>query len=284
MAKTTTKTKKKKNNDKELIVIDDSVGMIFESENELVAFFQPQIDFLENEYHSLKTDDDFNDDEQLELAKYLEDTLDEADQVWRDAETFKDLPIFYFIKNIDSEHGRFQYVAVAYVSSEDEEPTFVFTHFPTKNPELLRNYLKHELVYDLVFETVRDGAVEGDALSEGDPLAIGLYSAMKVLRGEKDVPEEEFSKFSSLREETIEDPDEIWRKNDLDGNLLVFFIKEFSDHEVSDLFYIVVTQEEPDTSVHALLFSFPTTDESLVDRYRQGENLQAEEVTHESSH
>lgn len=32
------------------------------------------------------------------------------------------------------------------------------------------------------------------------------------------------------------------------------------------------------------MFSFPTNDESLVDRYRHGENLHAEEVVQESSH
>ncbi|NQZ19758.1 MAG: peptidase, partial [Bdellovibrionales bacterium] len=38
------------------------------------------------------------------------------------------------------------------------------------------------------------------------------------------------------------------------------------------------------TNSHALLFSFPTSDETLVDRYRHGENLQADEVIQESSH
>jgi len=44
------------------------------------------------------------------------------------------------------------------------------------------------------------------------------------------------------------------------------------------LSYVVVTQEDDNSNVHALLFSFPTTDKTLVDRYRQGEYLQPEEV------
>ncbi|MBO9668798.1 MAG: peptidase, partial [Bdellovibrio sp.] len=67
--------------------------------------------------------------------------------------------------------------------------------------------------------------------------------------------------------------------------VLVCFIKEFPDHETAkDLTYIAVTQEDEETNVHSLLFSFPTTDSTLADRYRQGENLQAEEVSQESSH
>jgi hypothetical protein len=47
---------------------------------------------------------------------------------------------------------------------------------------------------------------------------------------------------------------------------------------------MVVTEEDTEAQVNSLLFSFPTKDETLVDRYRQGENLEAEEVATESSH
>ena len=53
---------------------------------------------------------------------------------------------------------------------------------------------------------------------------------------------------------------------------------------VEDLHYIVVTEEDTEAQVNSLLFSFPTNDTTLVDRYRQGENLEAEEVATESSH
>jgi hypothetical protein len=64
----------------------------------------------------------------------------------------------------------------------------------------------------------------------------------------------------------------------------VTFIKEFPDMGVEDLHYLVVTEEDADSQVNSLLFSFPSSDASLVDRYRQGENLEAEEVATESSH
>ena len=149
---------------------------------------------------------------------------------------------------------------------------------------MLSKYQNKDLVYNRDFERASLGAIEGDAISEADPLALGLYLTMLRLRSEKDILEDDFQKFSELREDTIENPDEIWRKNDLDGNVLVTFIKEFTENAISDLSYVCVTQEEPGSNVHALLFSFPTTDSSLIDRYRQGENLQAEEVIQESSH
>lgn len=284
MAKTKTRAKKKTTSAaKELILVDEAAGLIFESEKDLFGYFEQAINKLEQEYSSLRSPDDFTDEEQIEREHYLEATLDEPDEVWMDDKTMEDFAIYHFIKSF--EDGAFKYVAVAYVSSEDEYPTFVFIHFPTKDSRIWQNYQRGEMVYDKTYEEVSEGAIDGDALQEGDPLAMGLYQAMLKVRSDKDIPQEKFHEFAELREETIESADEIWRKNDLDGNVLVSFIKEFPDHETAkDLSYIAVTQEDEDSNVHSLLFSFPTTDPTLADRYRQGENLQADEVSQESAH
>ena len=286
MAKTKSQARQKKiTSEKEYILVDEKAGLIFESETDLFGYFKDSIAKLEEEYSSLRASEDFTDEEQIAREHYLDTTLDEPDEVWMDEQTIPDYPLFHYIKNIDEGVEAFRYVATAYVSSEEEYPTFVFIHFPTKDSRVWQNYQRGELVYDKTYEEVSEGSVEGDALGEGDSLAMGLYLAMLKVRGEKDIPQSQFQDFSELREETIESADEIWRKNDLDGNVLVCFIKEFPDHEtVKDLSYIAVTQEDESSNVHSLLFSFPTTDVSLVDRYRQGENLQAEEVSQESAH
>ncbi|MGZ6470184.1 MAG: PBECR2 nuclease fold domain-containing protein [Bdellovibrio sp.] len=287
MAKTKSRAKKKTTGpaEKEYIVVDEAAGLIFESENDLFGYFQSAIQKLESEYQSLRSPEDFSDEEQISREHFLEATLDEPDEVWMDDKTFADFVIYHFIKSFEEGAESFKYVAVAYVSSEDEYPTFVFIHFPTKDNQMAQNYQRGELVYDKSYEEVSAGSVEGDSLGEGDPLAMGLYLSMIKLRNEKDIPQDQFKDFAALREDTIENADEIWRKNDLDGNILVSFIKEFPDHEtVKDLTYIAVTQEDEQTNVHSLLFSFPTTDNTLVDRYRQGENLQADEVSQESAH
>lgn len=127
---------------------------------------------------------------------------------------------------------------------------------------------------------------EGDALYEGDPLACGLYKAMLRLRHPKDIEEKSFQKYLDFREITIEESDEIWRNTTAEKQTLVTFIKDFSTSKEEEkyLFYLAITLEENDSNTHSLLFSFPTNDNSLVDRYRHGENLQADEVIQESSH
>lgn len=271
------------------IVIDRKANLVFKSEKELFAFFKPQIEFLEKEFDDLQskvTDEKL--DQLLTKAKgfsvedELELTLEEPQEIWHDPKTFKQFPIFHFIRPIE-EMDLF-HVTITYVSSEDE-PTFIFLHFFTKDLELVSHYRRGELAYDRAFEEVGFGALEGDSLSEGDPLAMGLFISMLKVRSEKDIPHDEFpSMGEQFREETIEQADEIWKHTDISGNQIVTFIKEFPDSGVTDLNYIAVTQEDPNSKVHSLLFSFPTNDTTLIDRYRQGENLQAEEVVQESSH
>lgn len=283
MAKTKSRGKTRKTSAgkaQEMIIIDEKAGLIFESEEALSAYFAPALEILEKEYQQLRSPDDFTDEQQIALEEHLEPTLDEPDEVWIDENIVNEIPLHVYI----ADRGGFHYIAIAYVSAEDGEPTFVLSHFPTKVPDVAAQYQRGEMVYSKRYEQVQPAVLEGDALGDGDPLAIGLYLSMAKVRSEKDIPEDDFKKYADLREDTIENPDEIWRKNDLDGNILVSFIREYPEHETKELTYVVVTQEDDNSNVHALLFSFPTTDKTLVDRYRQGENLQAEEVVQENSH
>ena len=124
---------------------------------------------------------------------------------------------------------------------------------------------------------------EGDALGAGDELAVGLHQAMLKIRSDKDIPEADFVSFIDFREDTIQEPDEIWRTADLNGNILVNFIKDYSEGE-EILYYIAIAKEDKGSDTHYLLFAFPTNDKNLVERYRQGENLQSEESAAGESH
>ncbi len=280
MPKTTKKFK-----DKELIVVDEAKGLIFENEKTLYGYFSNTIKALEDKY--LKNYDfksDFSREEIDNLDYWLEETLDDPDEIWLNAESFDDLAVYTLVKEVHDGDDVFNYVAVVYLNSEENYPTFVFLHFATVDPELTEVFREKEIIYHSKLESVQFAALEGDSLLEGDYLAIGLLESMIKLRSEKDIPTDKFKEYAEFRDDTINNPDEIWRHVSSEGNILVNFIKEVSESSEKDLHYVVVTEEESETQVHSLLFSFPTIDLSLLERYRQGENLEAEEVSTESSH
>ncbi len=265
---------------KALITIDERQGLIFQSKKDLLDYFGPKVDDFELDWRKKRPADDYTREEMRKLKEELDLVLDDPDEVWMEEKKFDDLSVSFFMRQVD-EHW---HLAIVHVAQDDQTPTFVYFHFPTKGKEFFRSYRRGYKVYDRIFEKVIPGMIDGDALSDGDDLAVGLYLSMMKIRGEKDVAEDKFQELGNLREETLQGPDEIWRKTDMDGHVLVVFIKEFAEQEFTDLHYVAVTLEDPQSNTHSLLFTFPTNDESLLDRYRQGENLQADEVVQESSH
>ncbi len=228
-------------------------------------------------FFSLRKDEDINEFEFKKYDAQLEKLLDDPDEVWEDTSTLgANQRVFIYIRDFDG----VAHIAACYLT--ESTPSFVYLHFPTRDQALIERYRRGQMVFQRMAGDMPMGAIDGDALHEGDDLATGLYKAMLLLRAEKDIQEEDFIDYADCREEALESADEIWRSDDSNGNVLVSFIKEFDEDE--EFYYVVVTVEDAPSGSHALLFSFPTRDKGLVDRYRHGENLQAEEVVQESSH
>ena len=266
------------------IIIDEAKGLVFSSEEELYTHFNTEIAELEKEFFSLRQRNDISEGRFANYESNLTTLLEDPDEVWEDHKTFKERPLIIYLRRMDSgseNEPKLFHVAACYLT--DDIPSFVYLHFPTSDAELVEKYRRGDMIYDRSLSQVPIGAMDGDALTEGEELAVGLYNAMLKLRGEKDIPEENFPEYFDRREQTLEDADEIWRSSDSMGNVLVSFIKEF-DGEDEPIHYLVITVEDAVSNSHALLFSFPTGDPSLIERYRHGENLQAEYVVQEASH
>lgn len=260
------------------IIIDEEKGLVFQNEEELYAHFEKQLLEFEEEYQrNLNAEGDIKPEDIENFEEMLVELLADPDEVWKDVNRIENVPVMVYTKEFDVENfGKLYYVALVYLAND--MPTFVFLHFPTKDKSLAEYYKKGEVYYQ------RDGEeFEVDALAEGDELAVGLFEAMLTIRSEKDIPQEDFAKYFERRDSCIEEPDEIWRYTDFNGNILVNFIKDLSKGS-DDLYYIAVAIEDKPTDSHYLLFSFPTNDKNLVDRYCHGESLHSEDDDLEEGH
>lgn len=277
------KSKTESQTQEQSIVIDESRGLVFKSEDEVYQYFAPQIQTLEEEYKNSRPEKDTASDEIANTQEHLSDLLQEPDEVWLDEGSFEDLPLGTFIGyyETEDEEKNFYYIALTYFV--ENMPKFVFLHFATSDLSIIKKYQRGKKIYDRNLQEIQSDEEAVDALTEGDELAVGLYNAMLKLRTSNDIPVKEFSQYLKYREETIEEPDEIWRKIDSEGRVLISFIKSISEDH-GDLKYIVITTEDEASESQFLLFSFPTRDSNLVDRYKQGESLDAASYSREESH
>lgn len=278
--KKTTKTKVRKSGG-ETITIDESRGLVFSSEEEIYKHFVPNIEELEKELNGWRQDTDIG-SEFTQHEFYLTQVLQNPDEVWLSTDVIANIPLGTFIGSFDdnTKGTMFFYIALTYFIND--MPRFVFLHFPTIEQDLIDKYKRGTKIFEkgIQASSFKEEAV--DALSEGDEFAVALYQTMLKLRSMKDIPEENFKDYIKFREVTIEEPDEVWKFIDSQGHVLVRFIKNISDDE--NVFYIITTLEEETSESQYLLFSFPTNDTSLVERYRQGECLEAVSYTREESH
>lgn len=266
----------------EELSIDPKRGWVFKDEDELFEFFQKDINTIEKKFTKMKKDS-----LEKETKNTLEFTLERPDQIWLSNDYFEEnRPLWLYVKTHKTK------TEFVFCHCYEKEPTFIYLFFSLPSETKFESFVKDfELIKEFSQATPSElspgGALEGDSLFEGDALSIGLYKAMMTLRSSEDLLEEDFFDFSDMREPAIEEADEIWRTMDSYGNHLVYFIKEFeynNSNETEVMYYVVVTLEDTVSESNVLLFSFPTFDESLVDRYRVGENLQGDEVIQEGSH
>jgi hypothetical protein len=267
--------------EKDAIIIDEEKDHIFCSEDCLYQHFSVQIEFMEKEFQKKRQSKDIPQSDFSKYTECLEELLEGPDEIWHDTETTPDTPYYHYIGQFVVEEQSIYYVASVHLTGEN--PTFVFLHFPTTDSALVEHFRRGRLIYDKSQAEIEIDGAEEDALSEGDELAQGLFNAMLAFRSSKDFPESEFGEYLQYRSETIEEADEIWRSNDLQGNTLVHFIKEFTSDDV-EFYYVVVTIQDVVSGNHFVLFSFPTSDSGLVDRYRQGETLDTQNPVRQESH
>ena len=80
----------KKFQEKELIVVDEAQGLIFENEKTLLGFFSKQLEDYQSKYDkNYNPKIDFSEEEVLEKEILLESVLDDPDEIWVDKETSK---------------------------------------------------------------------------------------------------------------------------------------------------------------------------------------------------
>ena len=123
---------------KDRIVIDETQGLVFQSEDELYDHFLPQIHSLEKEYFTARVKTDVQEKDFGHYEELLDHVLDDPDEVWEDATSIHGFNVRAYVGHYASGDESIYYVALAYAT--DEVPSFIFLHFPSNDLELVDRF------------------------------------------------------------------------------------------------------------------------------------------------
>lgn len=268
-----------------MLVVEKELGRCFCSEECIREYFQPTVEAMEDELAKLRSPDDFPPAEVDHYLDHQQLTLEDPDEVWMEQTESGDRR-YTFISRFTQGEKAFYYVVVCIAL--DGNPSYVFLRFPTRDENLVDEYRRGtDMRVDV--EEVPEGTVQGieqvtaneDEISRDLPDLERLYSE---LRQPGDIPRDDFPRYETYIEPTLDDPDEIWQLVDMDGNEYYTFISrhkidenQAEEENITDEFMLIVVceplfDEESHARTFEPVFAFPTLDAALVQYFRKGIN------------
>lgn len=278
-----------------ILFVEKEVGRCFCCEECIQEYFQPTVEAMEEEYLKLRSESDFKRSDLARFNHYRGLTLEDPDEVWvNQLETGE--RHFTFVSHFRNGEERVSYVVICLAI--DGAPSFIFLGFATRDEDLVDEYRR-----GIDLRVTESEPEEPQELAEVEPVAEPgkvhqLYREQEhrepnyferlhtELRQAGDIPRELFERFEGFVEPTLDDPDEIWRFSDEDGNSWLTFIArhaleddEDGESEIDEFVMIAVCRPTviEDHGGHArrgfeVVFAFPTIDPGLVQHFRKGIN------------
>jgi len=152
----------------------------------------------------------------------------------------------------------------------EDEPTYIILSFPTRDKKLAEEFRRGQKLErkdddDEAAEPEVSSVLADDFLSrQGN----AIEEEMLRHRDATDIPQKEFEEYVHLVDQTIENPDEVWELQDEGDNPILTLIGQHDEN----LHYVVICTIDQNQGQESwrVIYSFPTRDVSLVQRYRRG--------------
>ena len=213
--------------------------------------------------------------------EFFQKALYSPDEVWL-AKNGIGEEFYTHIARINKDEDAFTFIVIC--SYFDNEPSFVYFKCLTKNENLVESYREKSLVDSLKSapEEIQEEAAKEDEIQlppevmEDLELKKSEYLASLLQnRSEEDIPFENFGDYDEFMAKSLEDPDEVFTKEDEAGDKIRTYIKSFKVR--GQVFYYVVVcisvplKELENQEALLPVIGFPSTDQTLYKEYAVGE-------------
>lgn len=258
--------------DDQIVYVEEGANRFFCSEKCIRDYYDPMADFYKEAHISSRDPHDIPEADFTKYESYAPLCLSNPDEVWME-ENDNGENYYYFISNFTDQGGRFSYIVMCFCL--ELEPTYLLLSFPTRDRKMVEAFRRgKQQEFDKDEKEAATPAEEmNEALKESFLSKQGnaIQEEMLRYRAKTDIPQAEFEEYSHLLEETIENPDEVWELQDEKENTLLTLIRAQDDQ----LHYVVICALDAAATAEnqenwRVIYSFPTNDPALVQRYRRG--------------
>ena len=255
--------------DDKIMYVEEDSKRYFCSEKCIRTYYDPMSEHYRLEMHSIRDPHDIPESDFDQYESYAPLCISDPDEVWTTV-TENGERFYTFMATFTNEGGKFTYVVMCFCL--EMEPTYIVMSFPSRDKKLVEEFRKGEKVEISQAESESSTEPEVSPILAEDFLAKqgnAIEEEMLRYRNAADIPKKEFEDYTHLVEQTIESPDEVWELQDDANNTLLTLITQQDEN----LAYVVIcafdhTQEAQES--WRVVYSFPTNDASLVQRYRRG--------------
>lgn len=253
--------------DEKIVYVEESSSRFFCSEKCIRSYYDPMAEHYRKEMLEIRDPHDISEADFGDFESYAPLCLSNPDEIWVDNTEFGEA-ITYFLANFTNEGGKFTYIVMCFCL--EAEPTYILLSFPTRDKKLVEEFRrgeKMELKEDDT-ETAEPGAspvLEEEFLAHQGG---AIEEEMLRHRSKGDIPADEFDEYTHCVDQTIENPDEVWELQDEGDNPLLTLISQPEEN----LHYVVICTYDASQGQDSwrVIYSFPTRDPMLVQRYRRG--------------
>ncbi|MBT3235171.1 MAG: hypothetical protein HN353_04410 [Bdellovibrionales bacterium] len=217
----------------------------------------------------------------LDDPKYVDSTLRAPDEIWKMQNHLKE-EVYIFISHFGSTKKKCSSVIVI-CTVFNFVPSFVFLVTMTSSEKILDSFRTGDEIIEKgqFLQSAITGHNSDESSSSLETLVAAkkssLLAEMLSVRVDADIPLESFPLYNSYLENTLQDADEIYRIEDVEGDILYSYIKSYDEGGVS-FYYIVLClpAKGEDNGAHGTIIpiiSFPTLNSSTYQYFCSDERI-----------
>jgi hypothetical protein len=273
-----------------LFLIEDFSRRTFCSDDCIVAFHAPLVLKLDEDESEMRSELGVSEESILTYKNdqsIVEETLSLPDEVYKNTNALGH-EYYHLFKSHRKDNDAFNMIIICYMFQGS--PSFVFFQTVSQEQRVLNYYRVGERVdggdYNESSLQPHDDGDDGDSdslkisadiVEELEQKKSSFLAKLLSFQKNDDIPTEKYPQYESHLEETLDVPDEVYFKEDEDGDGMYTYVKALVEKSHS-FFYIVVCMniDIADEGEQLIpIFSFPTKDSTLCQKLEFGEKKES---------